>query len=127
MLANLLEVYEGVLQALADGCHAAQSGPLELLALEQTLTIFEEAHVIAGDGLNKPLGRGKLAESNAEMTVYPLSIPVICSGSSTYSASYNVFSKSRWKGWMSARRGKPSIVAVSRSVKVSAVYFTFLV
>jgi len=53
MLANLLKIDEGILQALADGRHPAQRRSLELLALEQTLAIFEETHVIAGDSLDE--------------------------------------------------------------------------
>jgi len=77
MLANLLEVDEGIFQALADCCHSAQSRSFELLALEQTLAILEEAHVIAGDGLNERFGRGKLAQCNAEVTVFPFSILIV--------------------------------------------------
>jgi hypothetical protein len=52
MLPDLLEIYKRVLQSLADCCHSSQSRTLELLALEQALTILDEAHVIARNRLN---------------------------------------------------------------------------
>jgi hypothetical protein len=77
MLSNLLEIDERIFQTLADGGHSAQSGSLELLALEQTLAIFEEAHIIAGNGLNERLGGVKLAEGDTEMTVSLFSILIL--------------------------------------------------
>ena len=67
MLADLLKVHEGVFQSPAYRGHAPKSCALELLTLKQGLSIFEEADVIARDSLDKVLGRGKLAESNAEV------------------------------------------------------------
>jgi len=67
VLADLVEINEGVLEALDQGGHAAEGGPLELLALVQALRILEQAHVVAGDGLNQVLGGRDLAEGNLEV------------------------------------------------------------
>lgn len=67
MLADLLEVDKRVLKTLANGGHATQGSALELLALEQTLAILQEAHVITSHGLNQRLGGGQLAQGDAEM------------------------------------------------------------
>ena len=67
MLPDLVEVEKRVLQTLADGGHATKSSALELLALEQTLTILDETHVISGDGLDQTLCGVTLAEGNAEV------------------------------------------------------------
>lgn len=98
MLADLLQIDKRVLQALANSCHATQRRSFELLALEQALAIFEKTDVISSDGFNERLGRGKLTKGDAEMTVYLFSTTFPCRGCPTYSASYSVFSKSRWNG-----------------------------
>jgi hypothetical protein len=67
MLADLIEVHKRVLESLNEGGHATQSGPLELLALEQRLAVLEETDIIAGDGLNQMLGGGHLTEGDSEM------------------------------------------------------------
>lgn len=67
MLSDLFEVEKRILHALADGGHATESGSLELLALEERLTILEQTNVISGDGLNQMLGRRQLTESNSEV------------------------------------------------------------
>lgn len=41
MLADLVEVEQRILEALRDGGHATEGSPLQLLALEQTLGVFE--------------------------------------------------------------------------------------
>jgi hypothetical protein len=74
MLSDLFEIDKWILEALANGRHSAQSCPLELLALEQTLAIFQQADIIAGNGLNERLGGGKLAKGDPKMTALPLSI-----------------------------------------------------
>jgi hypothetical protein len=55
MLANLLQVDKRVLEALADGGHASQSSALELLALEQRLSILQKADIVTSDGLDQRL------------------------------------------------------------------------
>lgn len=55
MLSDLLKVYQGILQPLANGGHATKRGPLERLALEQRLCIFEESHIVSGDSLYQSL------------------------------------------------------------------------
>ena len=67
MLANLLEVEERVLQALTDSGHATEGGALELLALEERLTVLDETDIVAGYCLDQVLGCGKLAEGDAEV------------------------------------------------------------
>lgn len=56
MLPNLLEVHEWVLEALANGRHATKRSPLQLLALEQRLSILQQAHVIARNSLDESFG-----------------------------------------------------------------------
>lgn len=67
MLANLVEVHEGVLESLEKGGHATEGSPLELLALEERLGIFQKAHVVAGDGLDEVLGGRQLAKGDLEV------------------------------------------------------------
>jgi hypothetical protein len=67
MLPHLLQINKGIFQSLADGRHPAQCRPLELLALEQALSIFEKADVVASDSLDKGFGGVQLTESDAEM------------------------------------------------------------
>lgn len=47
MLADLVEVQQRILEALADGGHSTKSSLLELLALEERLAVLEEADVIS--------------------------------------------------------------------------------
>ncbi|KAI6759202.1 hypothetical protein HG530_009882 [Fusarium avenaceum] len=56
MLADLIEVHEWILESLEESGHATKSGPLELLALEQRLTVLDETDIIARNGLNQVLG-----------------------------------------------------------------------
>lgn len=67
VLADLVEVEQRVLQALGEGGHAAERGPLQLLALEQALGVLEQAHVVAGDGLDQVLCGGQLAQGDLEV------------------------------------------------------------
>lgn len=67
VLANLLEVEERVLQTLADGGHATESSTLELLALEERLTVLDETDIITGDCLDQVLSGGQLTEGDAEV------------------------------------------------------------
>jgi len=56
MLADLVEVHEGVLESLNEGGHATEGSLLELLALEKRLAVLEKTDIIAGDGLDQVLG-----------------------------------------------------------------------
>jgi hypothetical protein len=67
MLSDLLEVHERVLEPLANGRHATQCGALQLLALEQRLTVFEQAHIVTGDCLDERLGGVELTKRNPEV------------------------------------------------------------
>jgi hypothetical protein len=84
MLSDLFEVDERILEALANRSHATKSSALELLALEQRLSarksqywhhdsesihapIFQQAHIVAGHGLNQRLGRVQLSQSDPEV------------------------------------------------------------
>lgn len=67
MLPNLLEVDERVFQSFADCGHATKRSPLQLFALEERLSILEQAHVITRDCLNQGLGCGELTKSNPEV------------------------------------------------------------
>ena len=67
MLADLIEVEEGIFQPSANCRHSPQSCALELLALEQRLCIFEEADIISGDDFDQMLRCRQLAEGYAEM------------------------------------------------------------
>ena len=67
MLPDLLEVDERVLEPLADCGHATERRLLQLLALEERLSILEQTDVVTCDGLDQRLGRRQLAEGNAEV------------------------------------------------------------
>ena len=67
MLADLVEVEEGLLQLLDDGGHTTEGGALQLLALEERLGVLDEADIIAGDCFDEMLGGAKLAEGDAEL------------------------------------------------------------
>ena len=67
MLSNLFEVYKGIFQTSADGSHTAQSRPLELLALEERLRIFQKPHIIPRYGLDEMFRRGELPKGDAEV------------------------------------------------------------
>lgn len=67
MLPDLIEVEQRIFQTLADGSHATEGSLLELLALEERLSILQQADVVAGDGLDQVLGRGELTEGDLEM------------------------------------------------------------
>lgn len=56
MLPDLLEVDKRVLEPLADCGHATKRSLLQLLALEQRLSILQETDVVTGDGLDQRLG-----------------------------------------------------------------------
>ena len=67
MLADLLKVEQRILQAAGDGGHAAESGALELLGLEERLGVLEQANVVAADGLDEMLRRRELAQGDTKM------------------------------------------------------------
>ena len=67
MLADLVQVQQGLLELLDEGGHAAEAGALQLLALEERLGVLNEADVVAGDGLGEVLGGAQLAEGDAEL------------------------------------------------------------
>jgi hypothetical protein len=67
MLPNLLQVDKRILQTSADGGHTTQGGTLELLALKQRLSIFDEADIVARHGFDEMLGGRYLAESDSEV------------------------------------------------------------
>jgi hypothetical protein len=48
MLPDLLEVDQRIFHSLGNGGHTAQSGALELFALEQRLSVLEQANIITG-------------------------------------------------------------------------------
>lgn len=67
MLSDLIEVEKGIFQSSANGGHSSQSGTLKLLALEERLGIFEEAHIIARHDFDQVLCGGELAKRYPEM------------------------------------------------------------
>lgn len=67
MLSNLVQVEERVLQSLDNGGHATQRGPLELLALEERLSVLEKSDVISGNGLDQMFRSRKLTQGDPEM------------------------------------------------------------
>jgi len=67
MLTYLVEVDQRILQSLANGRHSSQGGTLELLALEERLSILKESDIIAIDSLNQSLCCGNLAERYPEV------------------------------------------------------------
>jgi hypothetical protein len=67
MLPDLLEVDERVLQPLADSGHATKRSPLQLLTLEQGLSVLEQAHVVTRDCLNQRFCCGQLTKGNSEV------------------------------------------------------------
>jgi hypothetical protein len=87
MLPNLLQVHQRILEALANGCHTSKGRSLQLFALEERLAIFDQAHVVAGNGLDERLRGIELAQSDAEMTKLYLALLLGAQIFSTYSAS----------------------------------------
>lgn len=67
VLADLLQVDEGVLQTTGDGCHATEGSALELFALEQRLRILDKTDVIARNGFNQVLGGRDLTKGDTEV------------------------------------------------------------
>lgn len=67
MLPDLLEVLEGALETAGDGGHAAEGGALELLALEERLSVLDETDIVTGDLLDQVLGGRELAEGDPEV------------------------------------------------------------
>jgi hypothetical protein len=67
MLADLVKIQERILETFDKSGHATKRSPLELLALEQGLAVLEKTDIVSGNGLDQVLGRGELAESNAEV------------------------------------------------------------
>ena len=53
MLSDLLQVDKRIFEALANGRHSTQGRSLELLALKQALSIFDETDVVAGYGFDE--------------------------------------------------------------------------
>lgn len=67
MLPDLLEVDEGILQSLADCGHATEGSSLQLLALEERLTVLQKTNVVARDGLDESFRSRELTKSNSEV------------------------------------------------------------
>ena len=67
VLSDLLEVDKRVLEPLANCCHATQRRLLQLLALEQRLSILQETDVVTGNSLDQRFGGRELTKSNAEV------------------------------------------------------------
>ena len=67
MLTDLVEVDKRVFKSAADGCHTTESSTLELLALEERLSILEKSDIVAGHSFDQMLGRGELTKSDTEM------------------------------------------------------------
>jgi hypothetical protein len=67
VLPDLFEVNEGIFQTAADGSHATETGALQLLALEQGLSIFNEADIVTGNGFDQVFSSRDLTEGNSEM------------------------------------------------------------
>ena len=67
MLSDLFEVHERILQASTYRSHTAKSSPLELLALEERLRVFQKPYIIPRDGLDKMFRRGELPKGDAEV------------------------------------------------------------
>jgi hypothetical protein len=69
LLADLVQVKQRLLQALAESGHTTEAGALELLALEERLAVLEETNIVAGDRLHQVLRRRDLAQSNLEVVL----------------------------------------------------------
>jgi hypothetical protein len=67
VLSHLLEVYQRIFQSLTDCGHPAQSRPLERLALEQGLCIFQKSDIVSRHRLNESFGRRQRAQSDLEV------------------------------------------------------------
>jgi hypothetical protein len=63
VLPDLLEIGQGVLEALHEGGHPAETGPLELLAAVEGVAELEEATVVLGNVVHVVPGRVDLAQS----------------------------------------------------------------
>ena len=53
IIRRMLKVEQWVLQPLRNSCHSPERSALELLALEQRLSIFEKAHIVSGYGFDE--------------------------------------------------------------------------
>ena len=67
MLAHLLKVDKRVFQSPTYRCHATQGCTLELLALEERLSVLEEADIVSRDGFNEVFGGRQLAKGYSKM------------------------------------------------------------
>ena len=67
MLADLVEVDKRVFKSAADGGHTTESSTLELLALEERLSILEKSDIVAGHSFDQMLGCGELTKGDTEM------------------------------------------------------------
>jgi hypothetical protein len=67
VLADLLQVDEGILQTASDGGHTTKGSTLKLLALEQRLRILDKTDVIARNGFNQVLGGRDLTKGDTEV------------------------------------------------------------
>ena len=67
MLPDLFEVDEWVLESTAYGSHSPKSGTLELLALVERGSVFEEADVVSRDGFYEMFGGRQLSEGDSEV------------------------------------------------------------
>lgn len=68
MLPDLFQIHKRILQSLANCCHPPQSRTFKLLALKQTLTILDKAHIVARNGLDQGFRSVQLPEGNTEVT-----------------------------------------------------------
>ena len=55
MLPDLLKVDKRVLEPLADCCHATERRLLQLLALEQRLSVLQETNIVTSDSFDERL------------------------------------------------------------------------
>lgn len=67
MLSYLLEICQWVAKTLADCGHTTKGGALETFALEEGLSVFDEAHIVARDALDKVLRCADLSEGDFEV------------------------------------------------------------
>lgn len=67
MLSNLFKIDERIFQPSTDSSHPPKSGALELFALEEGLSIFEEPDVVARYGLNQMFCGGQLPKRDPKM------------------------------------------------------------
>lgn len=67
MLPHLLEVEKRIFESLADGGHTTKGSSLQLLALEQRLSILQKSNVVSSHGLYEVFCSGHLAQGDPEV------------------------------------------------------------